>query len=70
MIGILQSRLKEANVSAKNLFEIKPGIKLRREFLKLASRVNHSIADAVALAIDTPHGMVVHTGDFKFDQTQ
>ena len=32
-------------------------------------RSTHSIADAVALAIDTPVGMVFHTGDFKIDQT-
>ena len=31
--------------------------------------VNHSIADAVSLAIKTPVGMVVHTGDFKIDTT-
>lgn len=69
-LGILQSRLKEANVSAKNLFEIKPGDKIKAGVFKVGFlRVNHSIADAVALAIDTPHGVVVHTGDFKFDQT-
>ncbi len=32
-------------------------------------RVNHSIADAVAFAIKTPVGTVVHTGDFKIDAT-
>jgi ribonuclease J len=32
-------------------------------------RVTHSIPDCVALAITTPHGVVIHTGDFKVDQT-
>ena len=32
-------------------------------------RVTHSIPDCVALAITTPHGVVIHTGDFKIDQT-
>jgi ribonuclease J len=32
-------------------------------------RVTHSIADATALAIETASGMVIHTGDFKFDET-
>jgi ribonuclease J len=32
-------------------------------------RVTHSIPDCVALAITTPHGVILHTGDFKVDQT-
>ena len=31
-------------------------------------RVTHSIADGIGLAIETPVGMVVHTGDFKLDR--
>src|SRR4030095_10145835 len=32
-------------------------------------RVTHSMPDCVALAIETPQGVVIHTGDFKIDQT-
>ena len=32
-------------------------------------RVNHSIADGVGLAVETPDGILVHSGDFKIDQT-
>ncbi len=32
-------------------------------------RVNHSIVDGVGLAIETPEGIIVHSGDFKIDQT-
>lgn len=39
--------------------------KMKIEFI----RVTHSIADAVAIAITTPEGVVIHTGDFKVDYT-
>ncbi len=70
-LGILSKKLKEHGLlrSAK-LMDVQPGdtIKLgefRIEFI----RVNHSIADAVAIALHTPAGTVVHTGDFKIDST-
>lgn len=70
-LGILEKKLKEhGQVSSSKLRDVKPG-----DFVKLGAfnvefiRTNHSIADAVAIAIHTPVGTVLHTGDFKIDST-
>jgi ribonuclease J len=69
-LGILQGRLKENGVSSNACKVIKPGDKIHAGCFKVEFiRVNHSIPDAVALAIHTPVGLIIHTGDFKFDQT-
>ena len=49
---------------------VKPGNSVRAGAFRVEFiRVNHSIPDAVCLAIHTPIGVIVHTGDYKFDQT-
>lgn len=70
-IGLIENKLEEhkLNASAK-LNVVKQGQtivlgKFRVEFIRSC----HSIPDAVALAIHTPVGTVVHTGDFKIDYT-
>lgn len=70
-IGILQYKLSEHTFEKKPVLNcvnagdtIKLGI-FTVEFI----HVNHSIADACALAIGTPLGMVLHSGDFKIDLT-
>jgi len=69
-LGILEGRLEENGVSCENLKTVRPGNIVRVGPFKLEFiRVNHSIPDAVAIAIHTPIGIIVHTGDFKFDQT-
>lgn len=69
-LGILQGRLKENGVSSNACKVIKPGDNIHAGCFKVEFiRVNHSIPDAVALAIHTPVGLIIHTGDFKFDQT-
>ena len=69
-LGILQGKLEEAHVSCNNLHVIKPGDRIRAGVFKLEfMRVNHSIPDSIAIAIHTPVGLVIHTGDFKIDQT-
>lgn len=69
-IGILKQKLLEHDLPEVDLRVIKP-----RDLVRLGCfnveffRVNHSIADAVGIAVHTPIGVVVHTGDFKMDQT-
>lgn len=70
-IGIIQNKLKEHNLDKTTKMKVvKFGQsinlgQLRIEFIK----TNHSIVDAAALAIYSPAGVVVHTGDFKVDYT-
>ncbi|KAB1437724.1 ribonuclease J [Candidatus Galacturonibacter soehngenii] len=70
-MGIIENKLKEHNlVKSTRRKVIKHGQSInlgafRIEFIK----TNHSIADASALAIYSPAGTVVHTGDFKVDYT-
>ena len=70
-MGLIESKLKEHGM-LKNIKRkvVKYGQsvnlgKIRVEFI----RTNHSIADAAALAIFTPAGIIMHTGDFKVDYT-
>ena len=69
-LGILEGRLKENGVSSENCRIIKPGDKITAGAFKLDFiRANHSIPDAIAIAINTPIGTIIHTGDFKIDHT-
>ncbi len=69
-LGILKGRLEERGVSTQNLHPIMAGDQLRLGCFTIKFvRVNHSIPDAVALAIRTPIGTIFHTGDFKMDYT-
>ena len=70
-VAIIENKLKEHNLLKKTKRKvIKYGQSInlgcfRIEFV----RTNHSIADAAALAIFTPEGVIFHTGDFKVDYT-
>lgn len=69
-LGILEKKLSEFRYEEKlQLYTVEAGdtIKAGDDFLVEFIHVNHSIADACALAIDTPIGKVVHSGDFKLD---
>lgn len=70
-MGLIDSKLKEHNMLRsvkRKVVKYGQSINLgdfRVEFI----RTNHSIADAAALAIFSPAGVLVHTGDFKVDYT-
>ena len=69
-LGILEGRLKENGVDSSNLHVVTPGEIITLGCFSIGFiRVNHSIPDSVGLSIKTPLGMIVHTGDFKFDYT-
>ncbi|WP_027623319.1 ribonuclease J [Clostridium lundense] len=70
-LGILETKLKEHNLlGSVELICVKA-----RDIIKLENasvefiRTSHSIADSVAIAIHTPLGVILHTGDFKIDYT-
>lgn len=70
-IGLVKNKLKEHNMLSKsNLNSIRPGELIKLDELAIEFiRVTHSIAESCALAIHTPIGTVLHTGDFKIDYT-
>ncbi|AKN29378.1 ribonuclease J [Clostridium carboxidivorans P7] len=70
-LGIIQTKLKEHNLlSVVELKCVKPKdiVKLENVSVEFI-RTSHSIADSVAIAIHTPIGVILHTGDFKIDYT-
>ncbi len=70
-IGLIEEKLQEFDLVKSTTFEtVRPRDRVSIgpfdiEFI----RVSHSIVDGCGLAITTPQGIVVHTGDFKMDQT-
>lgn len=70
-LGLVETKLKEHGMLSKvKLMCVKCSdiVKLGNFSVEFI-RSNHSIADAVALAIHTPEGVIIHTGDFKIDCT-
>jgi len=70
-LGLIEAKLTDHGMLEDTVFEmVRPRDKVATgpfevEFL----RVSHSIVDGCSLAITTPVGVVIHTGDFKIDQT-
>ncbi len=70
-LALVDSKLKEHGLSGKvRAVSVRPGDHIRLGCMDVEFiHVNHSIPDAVALAIHSPAGTIVHTGDFKIDCT-
>ncbi len=69
-LGLVENKLKEHHVGKITMVPVKPrGIVDIGHFKVEFIRVVHSIPDAMAIAIHTPLGILLHTGDFKLDQT-
>jgi ribonuclease J len=70
-LGLISEKLKEAGILQKaTLKQVDSNTILTLGPVTISFfRTNHSIPDSVGIVIDTSQGAVVHTGDFKFDQT-
>jgi ribonuclease J len=70
-LGLLRGKLEEHQVMDRaTLHEVTPGEeRTAGPFTMRFHRVSHSIPDGVAVAVDTPAGTLLHSGDFKLDQT-
>ena len=68
-LGLIQNKLNEHGIHG-DLRTINAGDKIKLGCFEVETiRTTHSIADAIALAITTPAGVVFHSGDFKIDYT-
>ena len=70
-LGLVEGKLKEHGLlSQASLNVVEPRQNVRMGCMSVEFiRVNHSIPDSCALAIHTPAGVIIHTGDFKVDYT-
>src|SRR5438093_8287825 len=69
-LALVEPKLAEHGIQGRTLIAVRPPDRVTiGPFTVEFIRVTHSMPDCVALAIHTPIGIVVHTGDFKIDQT-
>ena len=69
-LALVQPKLDEHGIEGRQLIPVRPRDRVTvGPFVIEFIRVTHSMPDCVALAIHTPLGVIVHTGDFKIDQT-
>ncbi len=69
-IGLIRKKLNERNIQYKNLFVYTEKDKVKFKNMEVEFfKTTHSIPDSHGIAINTPNGTIVATGDFKFDFT-
>ncbi|MDO5117645.1 MAG: ribonuclease J [Eggerthellaceae bacterium] len=69
-LGLIEGKLEEHKISNAKLIEVRAGDTIELGYFKVHFfAVNHSIPGAVGAFIESPAGNVLHTGDFKLDQT-
>jgi len=69
-LALVEPKLEEHGIDGRQLVPVRPRERVTiGPFTVEFIRVTHSMPDCAALAIHTPVGIVVHTGDFKIDQT-
>jgi ribonuclease J len=68
-LGLVEAKLADARMKCPPLNEMSPDNRLKLGEMEIEFlRVGHSFPDSFGLCIRTPHGTIVHTSDFKFDQ--
>ncbi len=69
-IGLIKKKLEDRNIQYKNLVVYTEKTKIKYKYIEVEFyRTTHSIPDSHGIVIRTPNGVVVTTGDFKFDLT-
>lgn len=69
-VGLIKKKLEERNIQYKNLYVYTEDTKVKFKHMEVEFfRTTHSIPDSHGICITTPNGVIVTTGDFKFDLT-
>ena len=69
-LGLIEGKFKEHRIKGAQLIEVKPGDKIKLGNIEAEFfAVNHSIPGSLGIFFTTPAGNVLHTGDFKLDQS-
>ena len=69
-LGLIEGKFKEHRIKDAKLIEVKPGDKIKLGCIEAEFyAVNHSIPGSLGIFFTTPAGNVLHTGDFKLDQS-